>query len=321
MNDRECIGSPWFGRCCPRIGSATCGTPGEPCRGPGRPFIAHGVSRKAASNNYNNRKGGKYAASWKSGPEPSIPANNPYNEEIGRHWLQMAEGEHASIASFARFTLQLMSLGSPSGLLVASQKAEMDEINHAKYAYAFASAFLGSNYGPGSLDVKGTLDDVSLEYTVRSLIQEGCIGETISAIEAHVAAHYSQDSVIKTAMIQIASDETRHAQLAWDCLRWIIETFPEALIFAQDTFKSELKQRFKLNNYDVSMNSDEACEKNNCESGRDDFFRKSGIILQQDKDKANKVGIQNIIAPVYHSGFEDVSLISKKILELKVDCL
>ena len=120
-----------------------------------------------------------------------MPANNPHNEEIGRQWLKLAEAEHASIASFARFTLQLMALGSPSELLLASKKAGIDEINHAKHAYTFASAFLGSNYGPGPLDVKGALDDVSIEYTVRSLIQEGCIVETISSIEAHIAAHYA----------------------------------------------------------------------------------------------------------------------------------
>ena len=288
---------------------------------PGRPFIAHGVARVATSKVYNIREGKDYAVSWKRDPKIAVPANNPRNEEIGHRWLKIAEAEHASVASFARFTLQLLSLGSPSELLVSSQKAEIDEINHAKYAYTFANAFLGSDYGPGSLDVKGTLDDVSLEYTVRSLIQEGCIGETISAIEAHVAAHYSQDSVIKTAMIQIASDETRHAQLAWDALEWIIETFPEILTYVQDTFKAELKQQFQVINNDVSMSSSEACEKNNCEPERASLLRNSGIILQQDKDKAIKIGIQNIIAPVYHSGFDDVSLISKNIKELNVDRL
>ena len=122
-------------------------------------------------------------------------------------------------------------------------------------------------------------------------------------------------------MIQIASDETAHAQLAWDTLVWIIESFPEILTFVQDTFKAELKQQFIITNNDASLDSDATCEKNNCESEKNGFFRKYGIIVKQDQEKARKVGIQNIIAPVYHAGLEDVSLISKKIMELKVDRL
>ena len=84
---------------------------------------------------------------------PSILANNPNNQAIGRRWLVQAEAEHASVASFARHTLQLMSIGAPSELLVASQKASVDEIKHAKMCYGLASSFLGSDFGPGSLDV------------------------------------------------------------------------------------------------------------------------------------------------------------------------
>ena len=300
--------------CCCQWG----GCPGLGCS-PGRPFIAHGVSRTTTSKVYNVCKGEKYAASWKSNPDFSVLPNNPHNQEIGRKWLKIAEGEHASVASFARFTLLLMSLGSPPELLAASQEAGIDEINHAKYAYTFANAFLGSNYGPGPLDVKGSLDDVSLKYTVRTLIEEGCIEETLSAIEAHITAHYAEDSTVKTVLVQIASDETRHAQLAWDALHWIIEKFPEILTFVQDTFKDEMKQQFKVINNGVSVESNETCAKNNCESEKDNLFRKYGITLQKDKDKAREVGMQTTIAPVYYAGIKDASLITKKIKELKFD--
>ena len=241
----------------------------------GRPFVAHGVAKTSTSKVYNTRKGTKYSASWKMGPQPSVPASNPHNEEIGREWLKIAEGEHASIASFARFTLQLMSLGSPSELLVSSQKAKIDEINHAKFAYTFASAFLGSDYGPGPLDVKGALDDVSSfpRSIVSSLIKEGCIEETVSAIEAHIAAYYAQDLSIKAPRIQIALDETRHAQLAWDALHWIIHRYPEILTFVQDTFQAEFKQEFKMINNDVALESNATCEIANCESEKDSLFQ------------------------------------------------
>ena len=82
-----------------------------------------------------------------------------------------------------------------------------------------------------------------------------------------------------------------------------------------------MKQQFTMINNDELLESNAACEKHNCESEKDDLFRKYGIISQQDKGKARKIGIQSIIAPVYHAGFEDVNLISKKVKELNVDRL
>ena len=123
---------------------------------------------------------------------------------------------------------------------------------------------------------------------------------------------------MKTVLIQIASDETRHAQLAWDALHWFLERYPEFLTFVQDTFKAEMKLHFNVINNDVSLEFNATCEKNNCESEKDNLFRTNGIILQQDRDKAREAGMKGIIAPVYYAGLEDVSLISKKIKELKV---
>ena len=56
---------------------------------------------------------------WNQHQAPSLLENNTLRREIGNRWLQQAEAEHASIASFARHTLQLMSLGAPSQLLIA----------------------------------------------------------------------------------------------------------------------------------------------------------------------------------------------------------
>ena len=58
--------------------------------------------------------------------------NSTYKQEVGLQWLRQAEEEHASVASFARHTLQLMSFGAPSELLKESQRASVDEIKHAK---------------------------------------------------------------------------------------------------------------------------------------------------------------------------------------------
>ena len=125
---------------------------------------------------------------------------------------------------------------------MASQEASLDEIKHAKMCYGIASAFLGAGTGPGSLDVTDSLEKMDIEEIVQSVIVEGCIGETLSAIEAHFAAHYAQDGAVKEALEEIAVDETRHGQLAWDTIEWILQKQPEIRNFVNDVFEEELEK-------------------------------------------------------------------------------
>lgn len=47
-------------------------------------------------------------------------------------WSLAAQQEHASIASFSKFSLELMAVGAPAALLVRAHEAALDEINHAR---------------------------------------------------------------------------------------------------------------------------------------------------------------------------------------------
>ena len=47
---------------------------------------------------------------------------------IAQEWTAMGLAEHASVASFARFTLQLMAVGAPAELLHAAQLGAADEV-------------------------------------------------------------------------------------------------------------------------------------------------------------------------------------------------
>ena len=135
-----------------------------------------------------------------------------------------------------------MLIGAPARLIVASQEASLDEIKHAKMCYGIASAFLGAGTGPGSLDVTDSLEKMDIEEIVQSVIVEGCIGETLSAIEAHLAARYAQDGAVKEALEEIAADETRHGQLAWDTIEWILQKQPEIRNFVNDVFEEEFEK-------------------------------------------------------------------------------
>jgi hypothetical protein len=74
--------------------------------------------------------------------------------------------EHASIASFAKFSLQLVMVAAPSALLADAHAAAVDEIHHARVAFALASRLLGRPLGPGPVDLAG---DVIGERTLAAV--------------------------------------------------------------------------------------------------------------------------------------------------------
>jgi hypothetical protein len=131
--------------------------------------------------------------------------------------------EHASIAAFARFSLQLLSLGAPPRLVQACTQALADETAHTRLCFQIASEYAGHAVGPGPLDVNRSLEVTSLEDIVDLVIAEGCFGETSAALEALESADGASDPVIRSAYAQIARDEQRHAELAFQFVRWALE--------------------------------------------------------------------------------------------------
>ncbi|MEO7331323.1 MAG: hypothetical protein ABI193_22295, partial [Minicystis sp.] len=99
-------------------------------------------------------------------------------------WLRDAQMEHASIASFARFTLELLGLGAPADLVAEAQLASLDEIAHARLCFGLASRFGRSKEGPAPLDLAGALRAGGLADGVAAAVREGCIGESIAALVA-----------------------------------------------------------------------------------------------------------------------------------------
>jgi hypothetical protein len=139
-------------------------------------------------------------------------------------WLERGQNEHASIASFDRFSLGLLAVGSPPDLIEAAHAAAIDEIRHAQVCFAIASAYAGAGLGPGKLDLSGTLDSgFELGELVEHTVIEGCVGETLSALEAKRTAEETREPAVKAAMTIIATDEMRHSELAWAFVRWAVE--------------------------------------------------------------------------------------------------
>jgi len=277
----------------------------------GRPFVVEGNIRSAISLRC-DIVDCPVATSWSSGGIPSFLDNSTISSTIGLEWLQQAEAEHASIASFARHTLQLMSIGAPSNLIMRSQQASIDEIEHAKMCYGFASEFMETKIYPGLLDVDGSLEKTDMNVIIESVIRDGCIQETISAIEGHFRAHHATDEVIKSSLTKLAADETKHAQLAWDTIKWIVDQYPEYETVVNKIFVKELKKQEKLANNESGYASSPLCSDPTLES----MSTRYGIISKDDKEMVRIMGLNKIIKSTYHAGFDDYSLISDRIIEL-----
>ncbi|MFO0619248.1 MAG: ferritin-like domain-containing protein [Polyangiaceae bacterium] len=195
-------------QCCYAVHATFCGV--------GRPFVVDGeisVARVVPRD------------AWRRGPRPSVTGlSAEERDELARAWRRDALLEHASIASFARFALDLLALGAPADLVADAHRAALDEIAHAELCFALASAYDGAPTDPGLLRVVGgeearANDLIALAV---STFEEGCIGETAAALVAAEQLGRASDSAVRAALTRIAEDESRHAELAWRTLAWAV---------------------------------------------------------------------------------------------------
>jgi hypothetical protein len=153
-------------------------------------------------------------------------ASSELRAQAAQAWARIGQMEHASVAAFARFTLQLLQLGAPAELVERATRAATDEAAHARLAFALASLCAGTNLGPGPLDVRGSLEQTSLCDVVRLAFREGCVGETVAALQVAEAAAGASSPRLRGLLARVASDEAEHAELAWRFLRWALQQEP-----------------------------------------------------------------------------------------------
>ncbi|WP_096331788.1 ferritin-like domain-containing protein [Nannocystis exedens] len=196
------------GQCCVNV------TWEETCCG--RPFLVEETARTAHPI---------ARADWSSPAAPALAGLSARERAaLAAEWVEDGLAEHASVAAFARFALQLLALGAPAALVEAAQQAMADEIAHARLCFGLAAAYGGEPRGPSPLPLTGALagaDDL-VAVTVATL-REGCIGETIAALQAEAALGRAKDPAVRAALAQIAADELRHAELAWRFVAWALE--------------------------------------------------------------------------------------------------
>ena len=143
-------------------------------------------------------------------------------EVAGTFYLTTALYEHASIASFQKFSLDLMRFGAPPHLLDLAQQATRDEIRHAQLAFSIAEEILEKTVQPSQLDYTPILCS-DIKELARTTLQEGAIGETLAVLLAGEQLRVTKDPHIKAFLQTVVEDESKHAELAWETLRWCLE--------------------------------------------------------------------------------------------------
>jgi hypothetical protein len=186
--------------------------PGACC---GRAFVIDGQARLAPSV----RRG-----DWLLDSDPQRDELDAVTRNaLAAAWRRDARMEHASVASFARFTLELLGCAAPPELVADAQRAALDEIEHARLCFSLAARFAGEPLGPGALDVGGSELSRSLAECAVAAFNEGCIGETIAALSAREQLRHARDFEVEAALTRIAEDEERHAELAWRFVAWAVQ--------------------------------------------------------------------------------------------------
>jgi hypothetical protein len=141
---------------------------------------------------------------------------------LALEWQKDAQLEHASVASFARFILDLLAFGAPAELVEGAERAMSDEIEHARLCFGLASAYAGAPLGPSVMNLQGVAPSASLAAAAAAAVREGAINETIAALAATEQAGRATDPTVRHVLERIARDEANHAELAWRFVHWAL---------------------------------------------------------------------------------------------------
>jgi hypothetical protein len=150
---------------------------------------------------------------------PALDPPAPLRAALAAAWLEDARSEHASVASFARATLELLALAAPPALVAACQRAGLDEVEHARVCFALAAGYAGAARGPGPLPAVAPRPADLVRLACDTFV-EGCVGETTAALAAARAARRCADPAVAAALARISDDEADHAALAWATVAW-----------------------------------------------------------------------------------------------------
>ena len=126
----------------------------------------------------------------------------------------MGRAEHASVASFSLFAQRLLAIGAPPELIAEAFDCAKEEIEHAKYCFTLATYYAGYHIEPNVYQPHSVSIIPDIKSIVEATIQEGCIEETLSALEFIE----QDDPFVQGVYFKITKDEAHHAAFALEIL-------------------------------------------------------------------------------------------------------
>ena len=216
---------------CPTLDDVLCGpyesngdaccwdivTSDNPCAIPGRPFMTKAGAVTAQADG---------SCAWLTNVEGASPSLDDVSEaqrdKLATVWCCDALAEHASIASFARFALEMLAVGAPMSLIEDAHRAAQDEVRHAQMSFAMAAGYARRDVGPQKLPLTAVPVRRGLLELAVATVHEGCVNETLSTIQAAERIDTTRDPRVIATLRHIVDDETGHAELAWRFIAWAI---------------------------------------------------------------------------------------------------
>jgi hypothetical protein len=162
-------------------------------------------------------------------PETVLAGYEDAPAGLADQWRENGKTEHASVAAFARLTLDLMALGAPPTLIAAANQDALDEIRHTELCFSLARALDGQSVSPGPFPQAQRVATLPRSRTlalaklaVDSLV-DGALHEGVSARIIAKLAQRCEVPAIRAALKEIAADEGRHAAHGWAVVEWCLD--------------------------------------------------------------------------------------------------
>mmetsp|Transcript_25608 Transcript_25608/g.55088 ORF Transcript_25608/g.55088 Transcript_25608/m.55088 type:complete len:227 (-) Transcript_25608:65-745(-) len=162
-----------------------------------------------------------------------------------------------------------MTNQAPSNLVEDALKAALDEVRHAKTSFDIASRLTGKEVGPGPLPESKHAFGHDMKALAMAVAKEGCVDETLSALEAAAEVDAINDVLnnvadgtkyadidtkvltwIRDELNIIAMEESNHAALAWRTFEWVCSVDSDGCnsvkehVLNEDELKRAFQRRF-----------------------------------------------------------------------------
>ncbi len=141
-------------------------------------------------------------------------------DEAERFWILTQHMEAASVLAFEELAETLAHHGAPADLVARCIVAAAQEQEHARLAERELRARgLVPVIVRRAPPAPASLLEVALHNAA-----EGCITETRAALLAIYESQANPEPAVRAFFERVATDETEHAQLAWDLHAWFLAT-------------------------------------------------------------------------------------------------